>query len=204
MNELNLSSHQELYVQQVRELAELFGFETRNKYQVLDQNKQPLVFAAEQQKGLFGFLFRQFLGHWRKFDIHFMTPDRRVLFVAHHPFRFFFQRVEVRDSQGRFMGAIQMRFAIFTKRFDVHNERGQTIMEVASPLLKFWTFSFRRQNREVALVQKKWSGLFSEVFTDKDMFKIEYKDQSLSAPDRLLVLAASIFVDLLYFERKAD
>lgn len=207
MSLLDLSEHSQLFVHQVREVAELFGFETRNKYQISageGAQRVPIAFAAEQGKGFFGFLFRQYLGHWRKFDIHIMTPDRQTVLIAHHPFRWIFERVEVRDQQGKTLGAIQKRFSIFTKRFDLQNERGVTIMEVASPLLKFWTFGFIQQGQEVASVHKKWSGLFNEAFTDKDVFLVSFKPGRLTPAERLLVMTSSIFIDLLYFERKAN
>lgn len=206
MSQLDLSVHQHLYVHQVREVAELFGFETRNKYQISageGVQKIPVAYAAEQGKGVLGFLFRQYLGHWRKFDIHIMNTSRETILIAHHPFRWIFERVEVRDAQGRQLGAIQKRFSIFTKRFDVQNEYGKVIMEVASPLLKFWTFGFMQQGQEVASVKKKWSGLFNEAFTDKDVFQISYQPGRLNSNERLLVMTSSIFIDLLYFEHKA-
>src|SRR5262245_11336298 len=54
-----------LVVQQRKELVELFGYETRNKYEIRTQSGQQLGFAAEQQKGVLGFLVRQLVGHWR-------------------------------------------------------------------------------------------------------------------------------------------
>ena len=78
----------------------------------------PLAIAA---KGFLGMIFRQILGHWRKFDIHFFGPDRQPYMIAHHPFRFFFQRLEVTTPDGKFLGAVQQRFAIFRKRFDIEN-----------------------------------------------------------------------------------
>jgi len=204
MADLELMNHRQLFIRQVREVAELFGYETRNKYQILDTEMRPVLFAAEQGKGVFGFLVRQYLGHWRTFDVHFMNNERQIVLVGHHPFRWFFQRIEVRDSAGEFLGAIHKRFSVFSKKFDVQNERGMVILQVESPLHKFWTFAFSRQNREVAVIKKKWSGLFSELFTDKDVFLVEYSDPTLSATERTLVLASSIFIDLLYFERKAN
>lgn len=204
MADLDLMNHKQLFVNQVREIAELFGYETRNKYQILDANMRPVVFAAEQGKGLFGFVTRQYLGHWRTFDVHFLNPGREVMLVAHHPFRWFFQRIEVRDGTGKFIGAIQKRFSIFSKKFDVEDSLGRAILQVESPLLKFWTFTFMRQGRQVAVVQKKWSGLFNEMFTDKDVFLIDYSDATLGQIERTLVLASSIFIDILYFERKAN
>jgi uncharacterized protein YxjI len=200
---VSLRNHQRLIVRQRRELAELFGFETRNKYEIASESGGALAFAAEQQKGLAGFLFRQFLGHWRTFQIKFFSPDRQVFLTAHHPFRWFFQRLEVFDGGGRLLGAIQRRFSILSKRFDVEDASGRVIMQVASPFWRIWTFPFVVDGREVARVTKKWAGVLSEVFTDKDNFAVELLDPGLGDTERALVLAAAIYIDLQYFERKA-
>lgn len=197
----SLLTRNQIFVRQVHELGEWIGFETRNKYRILDSSQREIAYAAEQQKGILGFILRQYLGHWRKFDVHFFTPDRQVFMVGHHPFRWFFERIEIREAQGQYLGAIQRRFAIFSKKFDVENERGQTIMEVSSPLWKIWTFSFIRRGKKVAEIKKKWSGIFSEGFTDKDNFLVEFSDPGLTDPERKVVMAAAVFVDLLYFER---
>lgn len=192
-----------IFVRQMHEIAEWFGFETRNKYEILDENKRHLGFAAEQQKGILGFLFRQYLGHWRRFDVHFFTPDRQLFLVGHHPFRWFFERIELKNPQGQNLGAIQKRFAIFSKRFDIQNERGHVILEVSSPIWKFWTFTFMRRGQKAAEVKKKWTGLLTEAFTDKDTFMVEYSDPQMNENEKYLVMAAAVFVDLLFFEKKA-
>lgn len=199
---LQLMTLNKVWIKQVHELGELFGFETRNKYQIMDDSKRPLAYAAEQQKGIFGFILRQYLGHWRKFDVHFFTLERELFMIGHHPFRWFFQRIELRDNQGLLLGAIQKRFSIFSKRFDVENAQGMTIMEVASPIWRIWTFTFMAQGRRLAEVKKKWAGSLSEIFTDKDNFLLEYHDPSLNESYRRILMAAAVFIDLLYFENK--
>ncbi|OQW53747.1 MAG: hypothetical protein A4S09_06785 [Proteobacteria bacterium SG_bin7] len=200
---IDLSTHRNLIVRQVFEVAEWFGFETRNKYEILDEHKTPVAYAAEQQKGFFGWLLRQFLGHWRSFDIHIYNSQRQLSMTAHHPFRFIFQRLEVKDNMGRYLGCIQQRFSLISKRFDVQNARGMVVMEVASPIWRIWTFEFFHGSQVVAAIRKKWSGVFSEMFTDRDNFLVEFNDPTLSTDEKQLVLAAAIFVDLKYFENKA-
>ncbi len=199
----DLTQHSKLLVKQVHELGEWVGFETRNKYRIQDELQRPVGFAAEQQKGIFGFLMRQFLGHWRSFEIQIFDMQRQPVLVARHPFRFLFQRLEVHTPEGERIGAIQQRFSILSKRFDVEDERGRVSMRVSSPLWKIWSFPFVRFGKELAVVKKNWSGLLSEVLTDRDDFVVEYFDSGLSHSERALVLAAAIFVDLQYFERKA-
>lgn len=197
-----LASAKEFKFKQIHELAELFGFETRNRYALTQMNNTPVAYAAEQQKGVIGFLLRQILGHWRRFEVHIFNSKREEALKLIHPFRWFFQRLEVYDPNGKKLGAIEQRFAFFTKSFDIEDSNGIVHFQVRSPFLKFWSFAITRHGSEVGRVQKKWSGLLTEAFTDKDNFRLTMTGQ-LQEIERLLVLAAAIFVDLQYFERKA-
>lgn len=201
---MELLKHSKLFIRQTHEVAEWFGFESRNKFQIMNESGQPVAFAAEQQKGIFGFLLRQMLGHWRSFDIHFYNSERQEFMIAHHPFRFIFQRLEIRNMRGETLGAIQQRFGFITKKFDIHDRTGQVVLEVRSPLWKPWTFPFIHMGNEVASVRKKWSGGISELFTDRDNFLVDYQDMKLSEQLRQLILAAALFIDLQYFEKKAN
>ena len=192
-----------LIVQQKRELAELVGFETRNKYVISTEGGVMLAYAAEQQQGWWSFLVRQYLGHWRTFDIFIFEPSREKVLVAHHPFRWFFQRLEVSSAEGSSLGALQKRFAWLAKRFDVEDAAGEVRMTVSSPLMSIWTFPFKKGSRSVAVVAKKWGGLLTEGFTDKDRFRVEFTDPRLNLEERQLILAAALFIDLQFFERKA-
>jgi len=192
----------ELVVVQRKELVELFGFETRNKY-AIESNGVPLAFAAEQGKSGLDLLARYFVGHWRTFEIHFFDTARNLVFRAVHPFRFFFQRLEVTAADGRPIGAIQQRFAILSKRFDVLDRNGSELLRVSSALWRPWTFVFERNGNEVARIEKKWSGVLMEAFTDADRFRISMRPE-LELEERILLLAAAVFVDLQYFEAKAS
>jgi uncharacterized protein YxjI len=193
----------EIMIVQKRELAELFGFETRNKYSI-EVNGAPFAFAAEQGKGGLAFFARMFLGHWRTFEIHFFDNARQLVLKAVHPFRFFFQRLEVWAANGRQIGAIQQRWAFFSKRFDFTDATGRLLLTVSSPIWRPWTFKFMRQERELARVEKKWAGMLQEAFTDADRFRVAFESPELGLDERNLVLVAGVFIDLQYFERKAD
>jgi uncharacterized protein YxjI len=193
----------ELMIVQRRELAELFGIETRNKYS-LEAGGAPFGFAAEQGKGGFAFLARLFVGHWRTFEIHFFDNARQLVLRVVHPFRVLFQRLEVSDANGRPLGAIQQRFSLISKRFDVTDPSDRLLLSVSSPFWRPWTFAFERDGRALARVEKKWSGMLQEAFTDADRFRVAFESPELSLDERALVLAAGIFIDVQYFERKAD
>jgi uncharacterized protein YxjI len=193
-----------LFVKQLFEIGELFGFECRNKYRVCDETGRDVAFAAEQQKGFLGMLFRNTFGHWRTFEIHFFGLDRQPFMVANHPFRWFFQRLEVKDMSGRYIGCVERQWAILSKKFEVQNAHGQTVLEVSSPFWRIWTFPFYRMGREAARISRKWPGIAYELFTDRDTFLVEYLEPNLTPEERSLILAASLYVDLMYFERKGS
>lgn len=201
---MNLEGLSEVRLSQRRELGEVvFGLETRNKYEVQDGDGRSIGFAAEQGKGFLGFLLRSWLGHWRVFDILLFDLQRQVVARAHHPFRFFFQRLEVYDATGALVGALQQRWAFFTKRFDVEDANGNVLLEMRSGFFRIWAFPFFRGGLEVAKVEKRWGGAVRELFTDADTFRVAFGQAGLSAKERLLLVAAGLFIDLQYFERQA-
>lgn len=198
-----LESQKLIVVNQLNEPIEIFGFETKNKYEILDSEKNQIGFAAEVEDGSFGFIQRQIFGHWRTFEIHFYDQMQKTCLIARHPFRFWLQCLEVETLKGEPLGVIQQQFSLFSRKFVVTNFKGQIVFQVSSPLWRLWTFAFESGGREKAYVKKRWSGALSEMFTDRDNFGIEFADSRLPLRDRLLVLAAAVFVDLQYFERKA-
>lgn len=194
-----------LHVQQVFEPLELFiDWETRNKFRILDEHKRPIGFAAEQRRGFFGAIFRQFLGHWRSFEITIFGEDRRPRYQLKVPFRWFFREVIIEDAQGNELGRIEQRFAIIRKRFDLFSRDGQRFATVNSGFFRFWTFDVERRNRKIGSVKKRMSGVLTEIFTDRDNFVVEYNDPELTSGEKVVILSLSFLVDLIYFEKKGS
>ena len=195
----------ELIFVQKKELGELFGFEGRNKFQIFDAHKNAISYAAEENRGLWGFLLRQVLGHWRSFKLHFYDMNRQEVLVAHHPFRFFFQRLEVYSPSGEHHGSLQRRFAVFAKKFDVESKSGEVLYTVSSPLWHLWTFRFvDKRGQQVAIVEKKWGGILKEFFLDADSFRLSISATAqITDSARLTLVAAALFIDLQFFEKKA-
>lgn len=199
----SLARHQELIITQRTELAEVaLGIETRNKYAICTDLGQPVAYAAEQGKGALDFLVRLVLKHWRTYEIHLFTADRKLVARAKHPFRWlwFNECLQVRDARGNPLGSIQRRFSIFSKRFDVLGPNGDLLMSVDSGLFRIWTFEFKQGIANKAIVEKRWSGVLKEVFTDADNFRLRFISSELGDGVRWLLIAAAIFVDLQWFE----
>lgn len=193
-----------LHVQQVFEAIELFvDWETRNKFRILDQNKKQIGFAAEQSKGFFGAIARQFLGHWRSFDVAIFDENRQKLFHLRFPFRWFFRECLIEDHQGKEIGRIEQRFAIFRKKFDLFTGRHR-FATVNSGLFRFWTFDVESHHQKIGSVKKRMSGVLTEIFTDRDNFIVEYDSGETSYEEKVVMLSLSFMVDLIYFEKKGS
>jgi hypothetical protein len=148
-----------IYVSQKFEIAEIFGFETRNRYLIKTDNGEQFGYCAEPKVGFGDALMRQFLGHWRIFNVVGTDMNNQQVFRAHHPFRWFFQRLDVFGAGDRPVGSLQQRFAWFNKKFDLLDTRERVVMTMTSPLWKIWTFPIKKGSRDVSVIEKKWSGL---------------------------------------------
>ncbi len=199
-----IKQNPQLHVEQVFEHWELLSYETRNKFKVNDSSGNLLYYVAEQNKGAWQFILRQFLGHWRPFEVHFFSPERELLWIAKHPFRFFFRHFEVQSTEGVKLGHLQQRFSLLKKSFDVCNKVGAKIFTVRSPIYKPWTFVLKKGPLDVATIKKKWSGLLTEAFSDKDNFTIDFHYSLEEENDYQLIISSAFFIDLLYFEKKAN
>ena len=200
----SLSNMQTVVLHQQRELLELVGFESTNKFSIETENGDKIGFAAEQGKGFMGAIFRQILGHWRSFEISIFNKEQALELKVVHPFRWFFSRLELSAADGRHLGAIQLRFSIISKKFDVLGAQNQLLFKVRAPIWRIWTFDFLRNDETVAVVKKKWGGILREGFLDADRFVLEFSSPSIQADERLLLLASALFIDLRYFENKAQ
>lgn len=196
-------SYPRLFVRQRKELAELFGFETRNKYEIKTQEGHLVLYCAEQQKGFLGFLSRQFLGHWRRFELHFFDSQKNLVWKAVHPFRFIFQRLDVEDAMGHPIGSVEWRWGLLRKRFGLTETKTGKTYDINSGFFSFWTFPVTHMGMPAGSIQKKWSGLFQEALLDADNFLVEFSHHQ-DDRGRALMLSAAVLVDLNYFEKKGS
>jgi uncharacterized protein YxjI len=196
-----IQNAERLHIQQTLETLEIVtGIETRNKYQILDQDMQQLAFAAERSNGMADAFMRMILKHWRTFDMDVFNARREKILLLHFPFRWFFKTLEVRDVDGNILGSLQRRWAIFAKKFDVYDEHQKIVAIIESPLFKVWTFEFKMGPHKLGTLQKKWSGFLNEAFTDKDNFIVTYARPDLDGKTKILMLSMCLLVDIVYFE----
>ena len=198
-------SHRLSVRQRKRWLEILTSFDARNTYAVYDADGNPVLNVEEQGKGFGNFLKRVFLGSIRPFTSHVedLRTQKQVL-ALRRPFRFYFHRLEVRDADGNLVGAIRRRWTWFRRKYTVEGADGQEVATLFGPILRPWTFEIRvgdGKGEEIGLIQKKWSGLAKEMFTQADNFWIEMT-QVTDPALRAVLFAATVLIDVVHFERK--
>ena len=189
-------------VRQQREWAEiLVGWETRNRYEASDENGRLMLYIGETGRGWENALLRNFWP-FRQVELECRTQGGTLALRLTRPWTFFFAHVKVYAWDGRQLGYIQQRFRLFRRAFDLCTPAGVVMATLEGPAWKPWTFYIKQRGEEVATIRKQWSGLGTEMFTDSDNFGVEFKPGLTDARLRQMVLAATLMVDLCYFEKR--
>lgn len=196
-----LKFEKELKIVQKKEMIEVIGFESKNKYEIQDQNGTVLMYAGESGSGIFDTILRQILGHYRDFNIDVFDKQGTQLFRANHPFKFYFRELSVFDKNQKNFGKLTKEFSLLHKKFVIELANGEKL-QMRSPIMSFWTFPILKNDREVASIKKKWSGLMKESFLDADNFTVSFIDPGLSWETKLVILMSALFIDISYFEKK--
>ena len=194
---LDLTQHNDLVItQQVEHLEAFVGFETANRYNIMTEDGQHLLYAFEES----GAISRQFLGSHRPLSIHVVEDGSRHVFTAQRSFFWFMSHLHIRDDSDKHIGSLQRKMKFLGRRFDLEGPNGQLVAEVRGRLLRPHTFMIHKPGGdEVARVTKKWSGLIREAFTDADTFRLQFHND-LDQDFRMLVLATAFAIDMDFFE----
>lgn len=190
--------------QRKRWLEILTSLDARNTYVVYDDAGNPVFNVEEQGSGFRALMKRAFLSILRPFTSHVedLTTGSHLL-TLRRPFRFYFHRLEVSDGDSRPVGAIQRRWTWFRRKYIVEDAQGKELAILFGPILRPWTFKVLMpgSDAEIGLIQKKWSGLMKEMFTEADNFWVSY-DQVPDPALRALLFSATVLIDIVHFERR--
>ncbi len=200
----NLAQANTLIIKQQKEWGEILtGFETKNKYEVVDHFSNPLLEAQEEGDSALATITRLFLKALRPFTMHLFSPQGAGLFKLTRPFRFYFHELDVSQSNGAPLGKIKRRFALLRRIYSVIDRNGNEIYELFGPLLHPWTFQIKKGGRELGKITKKWSGLAQESFTDADNIGISFPE-GIDIPKKAVLLGAVFLIDFVHFENSGN
>jgi uncharacterized protein YxjI len=200
----NLERANSLIIRQQKEWGEILtGFETKNRYDVMDQMNNPLAEALEESDSVMATITRLFLKALRPFTMHLYSPGGTGLYKLTRPFRFYFHELDVWQSNGARLGKIKRRFSVLRRVYSVIDRNGNEIFELFGPLLRPWTFQIKKGGQELGKITKKWSGLVKESFTDADNFGISFPS-GIDLSQKAVLLGAVFLIDFVHFENSGN
>lgn len=169
---------------------------SRAKYQIFNADRELLANAADTER-------RSWLPNAAK-----SMPYANVLqivSVAGLPLLTMVMRhsewtTEFRDPGGALVGSIRMGDS--RRQYRVRDESGQTIAKVVGDLgLKNFSVT-DADGSKLALVRKTRAGLFKEMLTANDHYKIDFIGPVSARPLRTLTVMVPIVLDLILYEPK--
>ena len=195
-------NHQYILVNQIKEMLEIvIDWETGNKYEILDEDKNKIGFAAEKSGGIFRKILRNIFRSHRHLIIDVWDNNPIPVYKGIRPFYFFFSDLKVFTMQRNSVGEIKTRFGILKRKYDLIDGRGNVFARIESPRWRLWTFKiFNAIGNEAGVISKKWGGVLKEALTDADKFVIDLSKDQWTEDQKAVLLYACLSIDLDFFE----
>ena len=186
-------------VTQELELIEVVtGFETENKYDILNPEKnQQILFAREDTSDW----NRMRWGSMRAFDMSvYNIRNEEIL----HMKRFLrctgcccfccLQKMEIYAPPGNLLGTIEQLWAFCKPKLVVNDSQGNALFKIKGPFCVWGTVDFvvtsAKNGAEIGIIEKKWRGYAAENYTDADIFGMDFKQDPS-------VQVTIMFIDIL-------
>ena len=117
-----LEGHSSIIIKQSKEFIEILsGFETTNKYAILDQSGKKIAYMAEVSKGFWCYILRQLLKGARPIEIIVWNNDGKEILLFKSPFRWFFSQMTIL-AQGLKIGLLRYRFSLFHRFYEIESK----------------------------------------------------------------------------------
>ncbi|XP_025078675.1 phospholipid scramblase 1-like [Pomacea canaliculata] len=191
---------QVLIKQRIEHLEVVIGWETVNKYDILNSVGQRVYYAEEDTNCL----IRNCCGPRRPFDIKIFDNLRVEVIHLYRPFRccaWIFccfcclQELEVQSPPGQTIGYVHEVCDPCEGVGKIHNVRGN--------LIALETIQIRELDNttQVGTITKQFGGLLREGLTDSDSFTVTFP-LDLDVNMKAVAIGAAFLIDFMYFEEK--
>jgi uncharacterized protein YxjI len=177
-------------------------FKASNNFDVFNpDNGSLLMTCREPNLGFFTKLFR-FTDYKRMTPFHIVIADNqgKKIISIKRGFTIFRSDVEIFNESDKLIGVFKQKFFSFGGKFDIHDANDRYLCSLQGKWTG-WDFKFTKDNKEIAHVSKKWSGIGKEFFTSADNYVLEIfnhvpQDDNL----RPLIVASVMCIDMVFKE----
>lgn len=177
-------------------------FKAANNFDIFDPETGQMIMECREEKlGMFTKILR-FTDYKRStpFDIQIRTGDGRQVVRVSRGVSLFLSKVSVFDENDQLIGGFKQKLFSIGGAFKVLDQNDEPVCELKGKWTG-WNFKFLAQDKELAHVSKKWSGLGKEFFTSADNYILQIADVVPADSDiRKLILAAVMCIDMVLKE----
>ena len=177
-------------------------FKAANNYDIYDPETNGIILnSREPDLGFFTKLFR-FTDYKRMTPFHVViaTPEGEKVVSIKRGITVFRSDVQVFDGNERLIGTFKQKFFSFGGKFEIYDKNDRHICSLQGKWTG-WDFQFKKDEKELASVSKKWAGIGKEFFTSADNYALKISD-AVPPNDALrsLILAAVMCIDMVLKE----
>lgn len=111
------------------------------------------------------------------------------------------RKLTVRTPEGEEIGRLEQRFSMMEVKFDILNPDGSVRFTLFQPAEQFTVYEIRVDEFCVARISKDRPAPMKgvrDVLRFEDAFRVDLESSSLDEVDRVLIIAAAIFMDRVF------
>uniref|UniRef100_A0A1I7UVB9 Phospholipid scramblase n=1 Tax=Caenorhabditis tropicalis TaxID=1561998 RepID=A0A1I7UVB9_9PELO len=220
---LEYLSHLEMIqIYQLKELMEILGWETRNKYVLKNANGEQCYYAFEESDCC----ERCCCGGQRGFVMHIVDNFKREVLTITREFKCCGngcggrccgsmsccqQECTVSSPSMGHLGIVRQSESCCTSNFDVLDADGRVVFQIDGPDCCVLAgcgdkeFSIRAAHSETVIgaITKKWGGWLRETLTRADTFFVSFP-RDLDVKLKGVLLGATFLIDFMQFEQRQN
>ncbi|KAK0171755.1 hypothetical protein PV328_005163 [Microctonus aethiopoides] len=175
------------------------GIQCSNRYTITNGHGQPIYVIREES----GWLGRVCIGSSRSFKMSIYDQQGREALLIKRPVSFIGDRMDVYNGR-TLLGSIEKIIFTCSPEFSVRDETGVEKLRIIGPVLLCGCGEYEfpvhaNDGTMIGMIKKQWSGLSRELFTNADVFGVNFP-LDLSIRLKALLLAATLLIDFGYFE----
>ena len=178
------------------------GYETRLEYKMLNQNKEEMGLAQEDEtKNIMPFSIKSsFLGKRRPLSLTVTDKNFKVVLRLKRPFHVLASTTVVCNKEGAVLGYIWQRFnPFFYRHYELRDERKKILAFIRSPVWKAWTCPILNPAKKKIGLIKKQNPSLGQYMTYRETLKLECANMPLR--EKMLTLATAFTLSIDLFER---
>jgi len=217
-----LTQVDQVLIKQVVELLEAFlGWETNNRYKVLNTLGQQIYFIQEETDCC----ERQMCGPARGFILHVTdNNNQEVMRIVRHfkccagcpwcasPGNCCSLELEVEAPVGQVVGYVKQECSSWKPRLGLYDTSDQMVGLLTGPCCVCnlpccgdvdFPITDPSGEQEIGHCAKQWTGALTEYFTDADNFVVKFP-LDMDVRMKALYIGAMMMVDFMFFEQKKN